>query len=95
MIADLADADELATGNRHQAVFGALLTWIEQAGNSVGGLISGFFLVWIGFGALFALLLLRRYKLTEDRAYEARDALALPPRVRQRQQRSCRHLSLS
>jgi GPH family glycoside/pentoside/hexuronide:cation symporter len=102
MIADLADEDEVATGNRREAVFGALLSWFEKAGNSVGGLISGFMLVWIGFnaqsnggvqsletlrlmkftyfffpalGAAVALLLIRRYTLTEARAYVVKDIL--------------------
>lgn len=104
MIADLADEDELSTGLRREAVFGALLSWFEKAGNSLGGLISGVMLVWIGFnartnggvqtgstlqlmkfsyfafpaaGALVALYLLRCYTLTEARAYEVKDALAL------------------
>ncbi len=51
MIADLADEDELSTGLRREAVFGALLSWFEKAGNSLGGLISGLMLVWIGFNA--------------------------------------------
>lgn len=51
MIADLADEDELSTGLRREAVFGALLSWFEKAGNSLGGLISGLMLVWIGFQA--------------------------------------------
>jgi len=102
MVADLADEDELATGLRREAVFGALLAWFEKAGNSTGGLLSGLLLVWIGFnamtnggvqsprtlelmkfsyfaapavGALLALLLLRRYTLTENRAYEVKAAL--------------------
>jgi len=97
MIADLADEDEYATGLRREAVFGSLLAWFEKAGNSLGGLISGLLLVWVGFnaksvggvqsphtlelmkfsyfaapaiGALTAFVLLRRYTLTESRAYE-------------------------
>ncbi len=103
MLADLADEDELATGLRREAVFGSLLSWFEKAGNSLGGLISGVMLVWIGFdaaaaggvqspttlrlmqwsyfffpalGAAVALYLLRRYTLTENRAYEVKDELA-------------------
>lgn len=51
MIADLADEDELVSGLRREAVFGALLSWFEKAGNSLGGLLSGLMLVWIGFSA--------------------------------------------
>lgn len=104
MLADLADEDELSTGLRREAVFAALLSWFEKAGNSLGGLISGVMLVWIGFkasapggvqsettlqlmkfsyfafpaaGALIALFLLRRYTLTEDRAYEVKAQLRI------------------
>jgi GPH family glycoside/pentoside/hexuronide:cation symporter len=102
MVADLADEDEVATGYRREAVFGALLAWFEKAGNSFGGLLSGMFLVWIGFnakamggiqsdltkelmkysyfaapavGAITALFLVKRYTLTEERAYQVKDEL--------------------
>ncbi len=52
MIADLADEDELATGLRREAVFGALLSWFEKAGNSLGALLSGLLLGVIGFNAM-------------------------------------------
>ena len=101
MLGDIADSDEWRTGLRREALFTSLLSWFEKAGNSLGSLIAGFVLVWIGFnaklgaqppetlrlmqlayfampttGALFALWLIRRYDLTEARAYEIKDALA-------------------
>jgi GPH family glycoside/pentoside/hexuronide:cation symporter len=101
MLGDVADADEWRTGLRREALFSSLLSWFEKAGNSLGSLVAGFVLVWIGFnarlgaqspetlrlmqlayfampttGALLALWLIRRYDLTETRAYEIKDALA-------------------
>jgi GPH family glycoside/pentoside/hexuronide:cation symporter len=102
MLGDIADFDEWRTGLRREALFTSLLSWFEKAGNSLGSLIAGFMLVWIGFnaktgaqspetlrlmqlayfgmptaGALLALWLIRRYDLTETRAYEIKDALAV------------------
>jgi len=102
MLGDVADLDEWRTGLRREALFTSLLSWFEKAGNSLGSLIAGFVLVWIGFnaqlgaqhpatlrlmqltyfamptaGALLALWLIRRYDLTETRAYEIKDALAV------------------
>jgi GPH family glycoside/pentoside/hexuronide:cation symporter len=51
MLGDIADQDELHTGMRREAVFTSLLSWFEKAGNSVGSLLAGFVLVWIGFDA--------------------------------------------
>ncbi|HET7537307.1 MAG TPA: MFS transporter [Candidatus Didemnitutus sp.] len=101
MLGDIADLDEYRTGLRREALYASLLSWFEKAGNSLGSLIAGFVLVWVGFnaklggqsaetlalmkysyfaaptaGALLALWLVRRYDLTEARAYEIKDALA-------------------
>jgi GPH family glycoside/pentoside/hexuronide:cation symporter len=101
MLGDIADLDEWRTGMRREALFNSLLSWFEKAGNSLGSLVAGFVLVWIGFnakfgaqspetlrwmqlayfalptaGSLLALWLIRRYDLTEARAYEIKDALA-------------------
>jgi GPH family glycoside/pentoside/hexuronide:cation symporter len=95
MLADIADFDEWQTGLRREAIFSSLLSWFEKAGNSLGALLTGFLLVWIGFnaklgaqsqstlvlmkysyvvapaaGALLVIWLIRRYDLSEDRAYE-------------------------
>jgi GPH family glycoside/pentoside/hexuronide:cation symporter len=51
MLADIADFDEWQTGLRREALFNALLTWFEKAGNSVGYLLSGFVLWYIDFKA--------------------------------------------
>jgi GPH family glycoside/pentoside/hexuronide:cation symporter len=100
MLGDVADLDEWHTGLRREALFSSLLSWFEKAGKSLGSLVAGFVLVWIGFdakfgaqgpatlaamqwayaitpaaGALLALWLIRRYDLTEARAYEVKDAL--------------------
>lgn len=101
MLGDVADADEFATGLRREALFTSLLSWFEKAGNSLGSLLAGFVLVWIGFnakqgaqtpetlmlmklsyviaptaGALLSLYLIRRYTLSEEQAYEIKQALA-------------------
>lgn len=51
MLGDIADQDELKTGLRREAIFTSLLSWFEKAGNSIGSLLAGFILVWIGFNA--------------------------------------------
>lgn len=51
MLGDIADLDELKTGLRREGLFASLLSWVEKAGNSLGSLIAGFVLVWIGFDA--------------------------------------------
>ena len=51
MLGDIADYDEWRTGLRREALFTSLLSWFEKAGNSVGSLVAGFVLVWIGFSA--------------------------------------------
>ena len=101
MLGDVADLDEWMTGLRREALFASLLSWFEKAGNSLGSLLCGFLLVWIGFrsvpgaqsketlrlmqlayfamptlGSIIALWLIRRYDLSEDRAYEIKDSLA-------------------
>ena len=95
MLADIADFNEWQTGLRREAIFSSLLSWFEKAGNSLGALLTGFLLVWIGFnaklgsqsastlalmkysyvvaptaGALLVIYVIRRYNLSEDRAYE-------------------------
>jgi len=51
MLGDIADNDELINGARREAMLGAIVAWIEKAGRSMGILLSGFILVWIGFDA--------------------------------------------
>ncbi len=51
MLGDIADYDELGTNLRREGLFASLLSWTEKAGNSLGSLIAGFVLVWIGFNA--------------------------------------------
>ncbi|MGC4074135.1 MAG: MFS transporter [Nibricoccus sp.] len=51
MLGDVADQDEWRTGLRREALFSSLLSWFEKAGNSLGSLIAGFVLAWIGFNA--------------------------------------------
>ena len=51
MLGDIADYDEWQTGLRREGLFNSLLCWFEKAGNSVGYLLSGFILAWIGFSA--------------------------------------------
>ncbi len=51
MLGDIADYDELGTNLRREGLFASLLSWTDKAGNSLGSLIAGFVLVWIGFNA--------------------------------------------
>lgn len=52
MLGDMADVDELKNGVRREAMLGAIVTWVSKAGHSLGSLLSGFVLVWIGFDAM-------------------------------------------
>jgi GPH family glycoside/pentoside/hexuronide:cation symporter len=49
MTADVCDLDELKTGERREAMFGAVYWWMVKLGNAVAILISGLVLHYIGF----------------------------------------------
>ncbi|MDD5350364.1 MAG: MFS transporter [Chthoniobacteraceae bacterium] len=51
MFGDIIDYDELLFGKRREALYGSLFGLSEKLGGTVGGLVSGFLLVWIGFNA--------------------------------------------
>jgi Na+/melibiose symporter and related transporters len=51
MIADIADYNEWRTGRRNEAFLASIMNWCDKAGNSLGSLLCGFILVWIGFDA--------------------------------------------
>lgn len=51
MLGDVADVDEWHTGLRREALFNSVMSWAEKAGNSLGSLLCGFLLIWIGFDA--------------------------------------------
>ena len=46
---DVCDIDELQTGERHEALFIAVLNWMSKLQNSIITVIAGYFLIWIGF----------------------------------------------
>ena len=47
MIADVCDLDELGTGSRREASFGAVAGWVYKSGGSLAVLLGGFGL-WLG-----------------------------------------------
>lgn len=51
MLADIADYEEWRTGQRNEAFLASILAWCDKVGSSVGSLLCGFILVWIGFNA--------------------------------------------
>ncbi|HEY0945088.1 MAG TPA: MFS transporter [Opitutaceae bacterium] len=51
MIADIADYNEWRTGQRNEAFLAAIMNWCDKTGGSLGSLLCGFILVWIGFDA--------------------------------------------
>ncbi|HVW20350.1 MAG TPA: MFS transporter [Opitutaceae bacterium] len=51
MLPDTADLDEHRTGLRREGFYAAVLAWFDRISYSCGTLISGFFLVAIGFSA--------------------------------------------
>jgi GPH family glycoside/pentoside/hexuronide:cation symporter len=46
---DVCDIDELQTGERHEALFIAVLNWMSKLQNSIITVIAGYFLIAIGF----------------------------------------------
>ena len=46
---DICDIDELQSGERHEALFIAVLNWMSKLQNSIITVIAGYLLVWIGF----------------------------------------------
>ena len=53
MVADICDYDELDTHHRRGGMLGALYTWVQKFGWSLGFLVSGFLLVATGFDQAF------------------------------------------
>lgn len=51
MVADICDLDELKSGSRREALFGAVFSWIKKFGVSVSIMLSGFVLVLCGFNS--------------------------------------------
>lgn len=49
MIADVCDEDELQTGQRREATFGAIYWWMVKLGMAVALAASGYLLKWTGF----------------------------------------------
>lgn len=49
MLPDIADYDESRSGIRREGMYASVLVWFDRIGYSIGTLISGFILVWIGF----------------------------------------------
>ena len=52
MVADVADVDELASGQRREASYGAVFNWVHKLGLGVSQYASGLLLNWTGFDAL-------------------------------------------
>ncbi|MGA2171633.1 MAG: MFS transporter [Sedimentisphaerales bacterium] len=52
--ADVIDYDELHTGKRREGSFTSCGTYILKLGNSLGGLLAGSVLSWIGYNAVLA-----------------------------------------
>jgi GPH family glycoside/pentoside/hexuronide:cation symporter len=51
MVADICDHDELATGQRQAALYGAVYAWVRKTGLALSVFFSGVMLVIIGFDA--------------------------------------------
>jgi GPH family glycoside/pentoside/hexuronide:cation symporter len=110
MVADVCDADELATGTRSEGAYYSVFWWFMKMGMGVAALLNGLLIAVTGFDEKVAVqsqstllllrafeiglpivlcgvsvLLIRRYPLTEARAYqikqqlEAARAAATPP----------------
>jgi GPH family glycoside/pentoside/hexuronide:cation symporter len=50
--ADIIDYDELSTGKRREGSFTACASYILKLGNSLGGLVTGLILTFIGFDSM-------------------------------------------
>ncbi len=51
MLGDIADYEEWKHGTRNEAFLSSIYAWFEKTGGSLGSLVSGFVLVWVGFDA--------------------------------------------
>jgi glycoside/pentoside/hexuronide:cation symporter, GPH family len=49
MTADVCDLDELNTGKRREAMFGAIYWWMVKFGTAIAGLLTGLIMSWIHF----------------------------------------------
>ncbi len=49
MTADVCDLDELNTGKRREAIFGAIYWWMVKFGFAIAGLLSGLIMAWVNF----------------------------------------------
>ena len=49
MTADVCDLDELATGKRREAIFGAIYWWMVKFGFAIAGLLSGAIMAMVAF----------------------------------------------
>ncbi len=49
MQADLADYDELITGQRREGIFSAVFSWTVKASNALAGGLGGLLLILTGF----------------------------------------------
>lgn len=49
MFADICDEDELAHGQRREGLFGAVFSWLSKMGISLGFMLTGLTLNWVGF----------------------------------------------
>ena len=49
MTADVCDLDELNTGKRREAMFGAIYWWMVKFGTAIAGLLSGLIMAWFHF----------------------------------------------
>src|SRR5690606_25641262 len=50
-LGDISDYEEWKHGTRNEAFLSSIYAWFEKTGGSLGSLVSGFVLVWIGFDA--------------------------------------------
>ncbi|MFH1498742.1 MAG: MFS transporter [Verrucomicrobiota bacterium] len=51
MMGDIADYEEWRNGRRNEAFLASIMSWFDKVGGSLGSLLGGFVLLWIGFDA--------------------------------------------
>ena len=78
MTSDVVDYDELLTEERREGMFSSVFSWIFKLAMTLGTMISGFFVVWIGYDAELSS---QRILQPDDVIFNMRIAIIVMPTI--------------